>query len=165
MALDILSVPAMSAEPERVFSSARITITDRRASLGIETVEAIECLKSWLRKDNISWVDTEVGSWVELRIVTIEPHFCLIGLAWQYGSMYGRITTVSSYHRIRTTRKLVVPYTYGEPQFRRITAVSHYWQHWCTLSTGDGYQLSFMELELPHNDSCSKDYHYQLIAD
>jgi hypothetical protein len=50
MALDILSIPAMSAEPERLFSSAKITITDRRNRLGIESIEAIECLKSWLSK-------------------------------------------------------------------------------------------------------------------
>src|SRR5437588_6265369 len=40
MALDILSIPAMSAEPERLFSRAKITITDRRNRLGAETVEA-----------------------------------------------------------------------------------------------------------------------------
>ncbi|ODQ73394.1 hypothetical protein LIPSTDRAFT_3717, partial [Lipomyces starkeyi NRRL Y-11557] len=51
MALDVLSIPAMSAEPERLFSSAKITITDRRNRLGIDTIEAIECLKSWLGKD------------------------------------------------------------------------------------------------------------------
>lgn len=61
MALDILSIPAMAAEPERLFSSARIAITDRRGRLGIEPIEAIECLKSWLRKDNISWVDQVAG--------------------------------------------------------------------------------------------------------
>jgi hypothetical protein len=38
----------MSAEPERLFSGAKITITDRRNRLGIESIEAIECLKSWL---------------------------------------------------------------------------------------------------------------------
>jgi hypothetical protein len=47
MAIDILSIPAMSAEPERLFSSAKITITDRRNRLGVETIEALECLKSW----------------------------------------------------------------------------------------------------------------------
>lgn len=51
MALDVLSIPAMSAEPERLFSGAKITITDRRNRLGIESIEAIECLKSWLGKD------------------------------------------------------------------------------------------------------------------
>jgi hypothetical protein len=43
----------MSAEPERLFSSAKITITDRRNRLGIESIEAIECLKSWLSKGSI----------------------------------------------------------------------------------------------------------------
>jgi hypothetical protein len=49
MALDILSVPAMFADPERLFSGAKITISDRRNRLGILTVEALECLKSWLK--------------------------------------------------------------------------------------------------------------------
>ena len=48
MAMDILSIPAMSAEPERLFSGARQTITDRRNLFGIESVQAMECLKSWL---------------------------------------------------------------------------------------------------------------------
>jgi hAT family C-terminal dimerisation region len=61
MALDILSIPAMAAEPERLFLGGRITITDRRAQLGIEAIEAIECLKSWLQRDNISWINTDVG--------------------------------------------------------------------------------------------------------
>jgi hypothetical protein len=49
MAIDILSIPAMFTEPERFFSGVRITITDRRNKLGIETIEAIESLKSWLK--------------------------------------------------------------------------------------------------------------------
>ncbi|OBS15909.1 hypothetical protein FPOA_27961 [Fusarium poae] len=47
MAVGILSIPAMSAEPERLFSGAKITITDRRNRLGSDVVEALECLKSW----------------------------------------------------------------------------------------------------------------------
>lgn len=47
MALDVLSIPAMSAAPERLFSSANITISDRRNQIHGETTEAIECLKSW----------------------------------------------------------------------------------------------------------------------
>jgi hypothetical protein len=50
MALDVLSIPAMSAEPERLFSGTKITITDRRNRVGIESIEATECLKSWLGK-------------------------------------------------------------------------------------------------------------------
>jgi hypothetical protein len=38
----------MSAEPERLFSGAKISITDRRNRLGIESIEALECLKSWM---------------------------------------------------------------------------------------------------------------------
>ena len=39
----------MSADPERLFSGAKITISDRRNRLGIYIVEALECLKSWLK--------------------------------------------------------------------------------------------------------------------
>ena len=45
--MDILSIPAMSSEPERLFSGAKITITDRRNRLGSDVIEALECLKSW----------------------------------------------------------------------------------------------------------------------
>lgn len=48
MAVDILSIPAMSAEPERLFSGAKIRITDRRNRLGSDVIEALECLKSWI---------------------------------------------------------------------------------------------------------------------
>ena len=47
MALDIFSVPAMSAEVERVFSSTGLMITDRRNRLKEDIIEAVECLKSW----------------------------------------------------------------------------------------------------------------------
>jgi hypothetical protein len=65
MALDLLSIPAMSAEVERLFSSANITIIDCRNRIGVDAVEAIKCLKSWLRKDNISWLDSEVEALVQ----------------------------------------------------------------------------------------------------
>lgn len=48
MALDILSIPAMSADPKRLFSRAKITILDRRNLLGILMIQALECLKCWL---------------------------------------------------------------------------------------------------------------------
>jgi hAT family C-terminal dimerisation region len=53
MAFDILSIPTMLAELERLFSSAKITITDYRNRLSIESIEAIEYLKSWLSKGSI----------------------------------------------------------------------------------------------------------------
>ncbi|ODA78191.1 hypothetical protein RJ55_06796 [Drechmeria coniospora] len=49
MAVDILSIPAMSAEPERVFSGARRTISWDRCRLGSHTIERGECMKSWIK--------------------------------------------------------------------------------------------------------------------
>ena len=51
MAYDLLSVPAMSAECERIFSSAGMMIVPKRNRLNDNIVEASECLRSWfLRK-------------------------------------------------------------------------------------------------------------------
>lgn len=49
MAIDVLSIPAMSAEAERLFSSAKKTLDDSWNSLHAATIEALECMKSWLR--------------------------------------------------------------------------------------------------------------------
>lgn len=46
-AFDMLSVPAMSAECERVFSSAKNLIVASRNNLDDDLVEANECLRSW----------------------------------------------------------------------------------------------------------------------
>lgn len=56
MAIDILSIPAMSAEPERIFSGSRRTISWTRCSLGGDTIEMLECLKSWIRQNITSGV-------------------------------------------------------------------------------------------------------------
>jgi hypothetical protein len=48
MALNILSIPAILADPKRLFLGAKIAISDRRNRLGIATIQAIECLKSWI---------------------------------------------------------------------------------------------------------------------
>jgi hypothetical protein len=45
MAFDILSIPGMSAEVERVFSSAKKLITEERNRLGSDSVEACEIQK------------------------------------------------------------------------------------------------------------------------
>jgi len=50
MAIDILSILAMSSDPERAFSAAKITLTDRRNKLSMEIIKYLECLKSWLGK-------------------------------------------------------------------------------------------------------------------
>jgi hypothetical protein len=54
MALEYLSIPAMSAEPEYVFRGAKLTITDRGRALRDEAISAVECLKSWSRDGFIS---------------------------------------------------------------------------------------------------------------
>jgi hAT family C-terminal dimerisation region len=66
MALDVLSIPAMSADPERLFSGAKITISDRRNRLGILTVEALECLKSWLKISGFEDNDEELDGLEEV---------------------------------------------------------------------------------------------------
>lgn len=48
MAFDVLSIPAMSAECERVFSSTKLLLTDRRARMKEDIIEASECLRAWL---------------------------------------------------------------------------------------------------------------------
>lgn len=48
MALDALSIPAMSAECERCFSSGKNMISDSRYSLAPDTIEACECNRHWI---------------------------------------------------------------------------------------------------------------------
>src|ERR1700760_246484 len=47
MAIDILSIPAMSDEPERIFSRSRRTISWERSRLKKGSIQQLECLKSW----------------------------------------------------------------------------------------------------------------------
>ena len=49
MAIDILSIPPMSDEPERVFSGARCIMSWDRGQIEPETIEMRECLKHWKR--------------------------------------------------------------------------------------------------------------------
>lgn len=53
MAVDVLSVPAMSDDPERVFSCTRRTISWDRARLSPGTVEGLQCLGDWVKNDLI----------------------------------------------------------------------------------------------------------------
>ncbi|OWT42365.1 hypothetical protein VFPPC_18496 [Pochonia chlamydosporia 170] len=53
MAIDILSIPAESAEPERSFSGARRTARWDRLRLLIDSIEKIECIGNWLREGHI----------------------------------------------------------------------------------------------------------------
>jgi hAT family C-terminal dimerisation region len=47
LAFDTLSIPAMSAELERVFSQAKRYFTDDRNRLAAEQFEMLQCLKQW----------------------------------------------------------------------------------------------------------------------
>lgn len=47
LAFDVLSIPAMSSECERVFSSTKQLITPRRNQLKADVIEANECLRNW----------------------------------------------------------------------------------------------------------------------
>jgi len=44
MALDYLTISDMSAEPEMVFSAAKITLTDQICRMGDNTIETLKCL-------------------------------------------------------------------------------------------------------------------------
>ena len=59
MALNLLSIPAMSAAPERLFSSCKITLTDRRNKLSVRVIEALECLRSWYQVQRFDLEDVE----------------------------------------------------------------------------------------------------------
>jgi hypothetical protein len=54
MAIDILTIPAMSDEPERVFSGGRRTISWDRGQMLPETLEQRECLKHWKKSGLIN---------------------------------------------------------------------------------------------------------------
>lgn len=64
MAIDILSIPAMSDEPERVFSGARRTISWERTKLGAENIERVECLKHW-KQSGIAEENFEISEMIE----------------------------------------------------------------------------------------------------
>ena len=53
-ALDLLSIPAMSAELERVFSQAKRTITSDRNALDDHTIEILELMRYWWKKNIIT---------------------------------------------------------------------------------------------------------------
>ena len=60
MAFDILLILAMLADLERLFLGAKIIISDYRNRLGIFIIEALECLKSWLRIEIIKDDDNDI---------------------------------------------------------------------------------------------------------
>lgn len=49
VARDLLAIPGSSASSERAFSAGGNMITKKRASLGTKTVQAAQCLRSWMK--------------------------------------------------------------------------------------------------------------------
>ena len=47
--VDLFSIPAMSAECEQVFSTAKKLVTDEQNQLSATTIEANELQKAWLK--------------------------------------------------------------------------------------------------------------------
>src|SRR6266511_4824963 len=47
MALDLFSIPAMSSEPERIFSLTGQMVTPQRSRLKADIIEAAQCISSW----------------------------------------------------------------------------------------------------------------------
>jgi hypothetical protein len=63
MALDVLAVLSMSDECERLFSSAKILLSDRRSRLRMDIIEASECLRSWYGPPaQNTFEDTNIGT-------------------------------------------------------------------------------------------------------
>jgi len=60
MALDLLTIPAMSADAERIFSGCRLQMSHRRNRMSIKTLEALELLKSWMNLAN--WDGTDAST-------------------------------------------------------------------------------------------------------
>lgn len=54
MAFDIYSTPAMSDEPERVFSIAGNNMNPRRRCLTSDATQQLMCLRSWQRSEVIT---------------------------------------------------------------------------------------------------------------
>lgn len=54
MAWDMIAIPAMSSECERVFSSAGRLITPVRNRLKEDVIEASECLSAWYKQESAS---------------------------------------------------------------------------------------------------------------
>ena len=49
MARDLLFIPATASDAERLFSAAKLTVTDQRGRMCEETLKLLQHLKSWNR--------------------------------------------------------------------------------------------------------------------
>jgi hypothetical protein len=49
IARDLFTIPAMSGEPERIFSSAGLMVTPLRGRLSAKAIGQTQCDKSWIK--------------------------------------------------------------------------------------------------------------------
>ncbi len=59
MIINVLSISAMSAESEQVFSEAQHIISWERMKLDEKIIKKTECLKSWMHNNLIREIETE----------------------------------------------------------------------------------------------------------
>jgi hypothetical protein len=72
-AFNVLAVPAMSAECERMFSSAKKLISPERNRLHEQMIEASECLKNWWDRGLIVQQPHVPEQWSSLASLAPEP--------------------------------------------------------------------------------------------
>lgn len=83
MAIDVLSIPCSSASVERLWSSAKLVVTDRRNRLEVETMEMLECLKSWRKIASFDMI----GQFKSEEEIAEESRS--IGVNTSFGSSFG----------------------------------------------------------------------------
>lgn len=74
-AYDLLSIPSMSAEDERVFSETGQYISDNRYSLGADIVEALECNNRWIKAGICLSILQSTNQSIESSIESKRVHF------------------------------------------------------------------------------------------
>ncbi|TXB97086.1 hypothetical protein FocTR4_00012224 [Fusarium oxysporum f. sp. cubense] len=67
MAIDLFSVPAMSSEPERIFSLAGQMVTPPRKRLQADIVGAARCISSWEKSGAI-----EISKCAQMNSIQIQ---------------------------------------------------------------------------------------------
>ena len=60
MALDIMTIPAMIADVERLLSEINLMVTDRRSRLETMIISIAQVLRSWIRAGLIKKLDDEL---------------------------------------------------------------------------------------------------------
>lgn len=61
----------MSSEPEQVISEAKHIISDKRASLKLDIIEAVECCKSMLRVRAFTDAENSAAMATELEVILV----------------------------------------------------------------------------------------------